>query len=156
MKIKNGIDRLKICKPLILTKICKPLILTEESGSAVVEFVLLAIPLFVPLSYFLVNVANHVSVESQARNLARQSVRAYVSAPNEEVATGRINAILDNFRSQRQVSESISQNIGISLVCSESPCLSTGGIVKAVVSVPSDGLIRGFEVSVSESVDDWR
>jgi len=134
----------------------KPLLFTEESGSAVVEFVLLAIPLFVPLSYFLVNVANHVSAESQVRNFARQSVRAYVTSPNEDVAMGRINAILDTFRNQHQVRESLSQGIDISLVCSQVPCLSSGGIVKAVVNVPSDGLIRGFKVSASESVDDWR
>lgn len=53
-----------------------------ERGSASVEFVALAVPLFIPIVLFL----NHFSAASDARNIAedssRQAVRAYWSSTN--------------------------------------------------------------------------
>jgi len=66
-----------------------------ENGSAIVEFLLLAIPLFVPLSLFLASINSASSLNIQAKNLARQAVRAYVTSPSIELAINRVQKIVD-------------------------------------------------------------
>ena len=58
--------------------------LIEESGSATIEFALLAIPLFLPISLFLNHFATLSNSELVARTLVRESLRAYVTSPNNK------------------------------------------------------------------------
>jgi hypothetical protein len=61
--------------------------LKNESGSAVVEFVALALPLFVPVIIFLSQFAVLSNDEFIVRTLARESVRAYILSANDLSAT---------------------------------------------------------------------
>ena len=61
--------------------------LKNESGSAVVEFVAVALPLFVPVIIFLSQFAGLSNDEFIVRTLARESVRAYILSANDLCAT---------------------------------------------------------------------
>ncbi|MSY37789.1 MAG: hypothetical protein F2639_06120, partial [Actinobacteria bacterium] len=50
--------------------------LAGESGSAIVEFVVLAIPLFIPIFIYLSNFASVSGNEAIVRTLAREGLRA--------------------------------------------------------------------------------
>ncbi|MEI7660514.1 MAG: hypothetical protein WCI82_07055, partial [Actinomycetes bacterium] len=57
--------------------------LKDESGSAIVEFVALAIPLFIPVFIYLNGFASVSGNEAVVRTLAREGVRAYVASDND-------------------------------------------------------------------------
>ena len=60
--------------------------LNSDSGSAIVEFVALAIPLFIPIFIYL-NHFSSVSVNEEiARSMAREVLRVYVISENESAA----------------------------------------------------------------------
>ena len=61
-------------------------ILREEEGSAVVEFVALAIPLFIPLFIYLNQYSVHSDKEANLRTLGREMARAFVTRENDSVA----------------------------------------------------------------------
>ena len=50
----------------------------SENGSAIVEFVVLALPLFLPVIIFMASFADVSDKEAIARSLARESVRGFV------------------------------------------------------------------------------
>ena len=68
--------------------------LKSEEGSASVEFVLLAIPLFLPILLFLNHFATLSNSELVARTLVRESLRAYVTSPDNNVAADRALQVL--------------------------------------------------------------
>ena len=60
--------------------------LISDSGSAIVEFVALAIPLFIPIFIYL-NHFSSVSVNEEiARSMAREVLRVYVISEDESAA----------------------------------------------------------------------
>jgi hypothetical protein len=82
MKIKNifmsGFDS---CTKSGFTKKLK-----SDSGSAIVEFVALAIPLFIPVFMYL-NHFSSISVNEEiARSMAREVLRVYVLSEDESAA----------------------------------------------------------------------
>jgi hypothetical protein len=61
----------------------------DEEGSAVLEFVALALPLFIPLFIFLNQYSLQSDTESSLRTLSREMARAFVTSENDDVA-GRV------------------------------------------------------------------
>ena len=57
-----------------------------EQGGAIVEFVALALPLFIPIFIYLGHYASISDQESVLRTLAREMSRAVVTSENDEVA----------------------------------------------------------------------
>ena len=107
--------------------------LKDEFGSASVEFVLLAIPLFLPILLFLGQFENLSNAELVARTLARESLRAYVTSDNALVASNRAHQVLLNGARAQGLKESEIENLDLSFECSMSPCLSPGGRIRATV-----------------------
>jgi Flp pilus assembly protein TadG len=60
-----------------------------DSGSATVEFVLLALPLFLPIFIYVTQFAEISNKELSARTLVREVVRAYVASENVDAAEQR-------------------------------------------------------------------
>ncbi|MEY2841448.1 MAG: hypothetical protein RLY74_589, partial [Actinomycetota bacterium] len=58
----------------------------DESGSATAEFVLLALPLFLPALLFFISISNSARSEMEASFLARQAVSAFTSGENDLLA----------------------------------------------------------------------
>ena len=69
-------------------------LLAGENGSASVEFVALAITLFIPILIFLNNFSELSGTEILARNLVRESLRAYVTSDNPLFANFRAEETL--------------------------------------------------------------
>ena len=65
-------------------------LIREEQGSASIEFVMLAIPLFLPVFIYLNQFASVSWGEESAQVLARESLRGYVQTKSDE--SGRIIA----------------------------------------------------------------
>lgn len=61
-------------------------LVVDEEGSAVLEFVALALPLFIPLFIYLNQYAVASDTEASLRTLSRQMARAFVTSENDEVA----------------------------------------------------------------------
>ncbi|CAN2176526.1 hypothetical protein MCEMRE196_00220 [Candidatus Nanopelagicaceae bacterium] len=57
-----------------------------EEGSAVLEFVALALPLFIPLFIFLNQYSLQSDTEASLRTLSREMARAFVTSENDRIA----------------------------------------------------------------------
>lgn len=61
-------------------------IVANEDGSAVIEFIALALPLFIPLFIYLNQYAYSSDHESSLRSLSREMARAFVTSENDQIA----------------------------------------------------------------------
>lgn len=140
---------------------CKKL--AEDSGSASVEFVLLAIPLFLPILLFLGTFEQLSSSELLARTLVRESLRAYVTSPNPDVAPIRANETLEAVAKAQGLNEAEINSLDLSFQCSKSPCLSPDGRVRATLKMKVreneiNGSVGGRTVTAQseEFISPWK
>ena len=128
-----------------------------EEGSAIVEFVVLGLPLFLPLFIFLSSVTQISSDERVVQNLARQVARAYVTAPDEQSGRARIEMVKSIFQSKYfQSNNSGYRNIQISLNCSANPCLTLDSQISVSASLTSRDGTHIYNSTAVEIVDKWR
>lgn len=128
----------------------------NDSGSAILEFILLGLPLFIPLTIFLTNVSHKSQIEFDANNLARQLVRAYVTSPDLSFAPMRIAKVEQVFEEQVLRPHGINVPAAISVNCSSNPCLSPGSRVQVTVTLKSANSVNQTSATVTEYVDQWR
>lgn len=125
-------------------------VLTADAGSASVEFVLLAIPLFLPIFIFFSHFANATDSHATLRTLARESARAFVMSENDETA----------YRVASDVIEKGAQVLGyrgevtLEIQCSERPCISPDSKVTTSVTVTLKNSEK-LTVSAIEYVSPW-
>ena len=129
--------------------------LSQDRGSAIVDFVALAIPLFIPIFIYLSNFASLSGNEEIVRVLAREGLRAYVVSENDQ-AGRQISA---------QAISVIAQNLGLTHLeiatlsaqyeCSENPCLSPNGQIRITVSYVDTSTHRKIVASAQEQVTPW-
>ena len=137
---------------LFLAKDCSAKVksvLRDCSGSASVEFSTLAIPLFIPLFIFISQFSHTSDAQDSLRTLARESVRAFVSSSNDEIA----------FAVARQIVEKGGAILGqedveLKIICSASPCISPDGRVLIRLTSQNSEHHR-IEVSAIEYVSPW-
>ena len=124
----------------------------DECGSATLEFVMLALPLFIPLALYL-NSVNQVMQNAQTlANLARQTARAFITSPSEDLAPVRAQQVLDAFSARDLAPTKATQRFSLSIACQSQPCITPNS--KVTISVRD--LISGREGSASQIVDSWR
>jgi Flp pilus assembly protein TadG len=129
----------------------------DESGSAIVEFVALGLPLFLPLFIFLANISQVSSDQRIVQNLARQVARAYVTAPDENTAIARVAMVKNVFQSRYfQSSGGNPRNISISVNCAASPCLTLDSQVSILATLSSKDGGHIYSSNATEIVDKWR
>jgi len=105
-----------------------------ERGSAVVEFVFLAVLMIIPIFYLVMVMARLQAGAYAVSGAAREAGRAYVTAGSAEDAPARARAAADiAFADQGFAEEGT-----IALTCDAQPCLRPGARVRvtAAVSVP--------------------
>jgi len=145
----------------------------DERGSATLEFIILAIPLFIPMALYLSSVNANTRELQQLHNAARQSARAFVTSPTEELASVRAEEVISVFRDQigsggqSSTSESKSStsknksstsgstreaSIEISIRCESTPCLTPNSKVTVIVKNQKSGL----SARDTQIVDSWR
>lgn len=142
--------------------------LSDESGSAVVEFVLLAIPLLIPIVIYLGAVRENSSINSDLYNLARQSARAFITSSSESYESARLQSVLETFESRVFQANGIEEIPTVSVECSATPCLTPDSRVKVTASLVRNqknlsGIFRfistpvqQFTASDVQIVDAWR
>ena len=119
----------------------------DERGSASVEFSILAIPLFIPLLIFIGQFANASDSQGSLRTLARESVRAFVSSSNDQIAFYVANQVV--VKGGKVLGQ---ENIDIRITCSASPCISPDAQVIVHLTSRNPGAL---EVSATEYVSPW-
>jgi uncharacterized membrane protein len=132
---------------------------SDDQGSASAEFVLLAIPLFIPVILFLIAINTLATHEMEAENLSRQSLRAFVSAQSAKEAEMRVSQILGQY-------SKLSGSRGdfeYAVSCSKSNCFEPGTLVEIKVRKNYSlelgfGLSKTMLVSATARgvVDRWR
>jgi Flp pilus assembly protein TadG len=139
-----------------------------DSGSAIIEFVLLAVPLLIPMIMYLGMIHENSVINSDLHNLARQGARAFITSSDDIDEGARMQAIVQLFTEKVFVPHGISQVPAISVECSSTPCLSANSRVKVtaslhVVNRNLGGFLRfisaptqDFSASDVQIVDAWR
>jgi hypothetical protein len=115
----------------------------EEEGSAVVEFVLIATPLFLPALLFFMAMQNSAMEEMRVENLARQTVRAFTTADSILEGHQRIKYVLDRY-SELESKGSKRYGFTYNIDCGGVRCLTPGSRVKIE-------LYRTFDVQSMEN-----
>jgi hypothetical protein len=127
----------------------------EERGSASVEFVALAIPLFIPLFIYINSFASMTDGHDSLRTLAREASRGFVTSSNDEIAFGVAHeimtrgAILLGYQAALEAGE-----IEMSIDCSAQPCISPNTGIRITLTRTQANLPE-IKVSAIEYVSPW-
>ncbi len=129
---------------------------TKDKGSAVVEFVILAIPLFLPIIIYITQFADVSAIEINSRNLVREVVRAYATSEDLGDAQSRANTMLHFGAERMGFTEEEISSMTLSFSCSSHRCLTAGESVSARLHVTSSQSHRVIDVSAQEYVSPWQ
>ena len=130
-------------------------LIKSEKGSASIEFIALALPLFVPLIIFLQQFSSASSEEGFARTLAREGARAYVSSSNSLSAEEMMNKVIIVAGEKLGLSDEQFSRMAIGLECSNSPCHSPNGRVQVSVHFSATAKYRSVTASAQEYFSPW-
>jgi len=129
--------------------------LNSDSGSAIVEFVALAIPLFIPIFIYL-NHFSSVSVNEEiARSLAREVLRVYVISEDESAARNLSGQAIQLLARQWKLSDSEIASMQTHMDCSHTPCLSANGRIKLTITFTDNQTGRVVSASAQEHLSPW-
>lgn len=120
---------------------------SDESGSAIAEFVLIATPLFIPALIFFSSMQQSAKEEMTVSTLARQSLRAFITADDLSQGHQRIRFILNQYRqleNQGRSSNDLRPGFTYNISCQSQGCLKPGSLVEL-------SLYRSFEIEVPDS-----
>jgi len=129
--------------------------LRNQDGSASVEFVALAIPLFIPLFIYLNQFANLSGEEEMARTLAREGARAYVASSGSDTAEVMMSRVIMAAGEELGLTTAQFSRLAIGLECSESPCHSPNGRVQVTVHFSATSEFRAVTASAQEYISPW-
>ena len=117
---------------------------SDESGSAIAEFVLIATPLFIPALIFFSSMQQSAKEEMTVSTLARQSLRAFITADNLSLGHQRIRFLLDQYQeieNKERASDDLLPGFTYNISCQSQGCLKPGSLVEL-------SLYRSFEIEV--------
>ena len=130
-------------------------LLSDQRGSASVEFVALAIPLFIPLFIFMNNFASMSDGQDSLRTLAREAARGFVTSSNDEIAYGVAHEIVTNGALILGYEEAIKGgDLQMKIECSARPCISPNASVRIILTRVESGR-SNIRVSAIEYVSPW-
>jgi hypothetical protein len=130
--------------------------LRDESGSAIVEFVALAIPLFIPVFIYLNSFASVSGNEAVIRVMAREGVRAYAASDSDY--SGRIvsEQAIDLIAQHLGLTPKEIETINVNFECSRLPCLSANSRIRLTISFMDSRSHRTIEASAQENISPWK
>jgi len=129
--------------------------LRREDGGAIVEFVALAIPLFIPIFLYLNSFSSISANEVIARSMAREVLRVYVISENDGAARNLSSEATNLLARQWNLSPSEIATLRTRLDCSHSPCLTANGRIKLTISFVDDQTQREVSASAQEHLSPW-
>jgi hypothetical protein len=130
--------------------------LRDESGSAIVEFVALAIPLFIPVLIYLNSFASVSGNDAVIRVMAREGVRAYAASDSDY--SGRIvsEQAIDLIAQHLGLTPKEIETINVNFECSRLPCLSANSRIRLTISFIDGKSHRTIEASAQENISPWK
>ena len=129
--------------------------LKNESGSAVVEFVALALPLFVPVIIFLSQFATLSNDEFIVRTLARESVRAYILSANDLSATLNARNTMKTGARELGLEEERIKDLNLTVDCAGLLCITPENKVEITITLRSQDGKRVSIATARETVSPW-
>jgi len=119
----------------------------DEEGSAIVEFVVLALPLFIPLFIYLNQYAITSDAQGSLRTLGREMARGFVTSENDNVAARVTFEIFSKGAEVLGFSDELSTgSLTFFYECKIYPCISPNNeIVITLKSKKSDTTISTVE-----------
>jgi Flp pilus assembly protein TadG len=127
-------------------------IVVDEEGSAVLEFVALALPLFIPLFIFLNAYAQTSDAQGNLRTLSREMARAFVTSENDKVAGAVAYEVFVKGANVLGYGNSLNDgNLSYTITCSNSPCISPNSEVLVTLVDKASAV----EISTVEYVSPW-
>ena len=124
----------------------------DEEGSAVLEFVALALPLFIPLFIFLNQYAISSDMQSSLRTLSREMARGFVTSENDEVAERVTFEIYSKAAVVLGFEEELANGtLSYSYRCRNQPCISPNNEIVVTVNLSSSNA----SISTVEHVSAW-
>jgi hypothetical protein len=129
--------------------------LRREDGGAIVEFVALAIPLFIPIFIYLNSFSSISANEVIARSMAREVLRVYVISENDGAARNLSSKATQLLARQWSLNSSEISTLRTHMDCSHSPCLTANGRIKLTISFVDDQTQREVSASAQEHLSPW-
>jgi hypothetical protein len=124
----------------------------SDRGSATVEFVTLALPLFIPLFIYLSQYAHASNLEGGLKTLSREMARGIVTSENDSIAESVSYEIFYKAGSVLGFKEAINNGeLEYEIHCRNQPCISPNNEVK--VTLTSTNLRH--PISAVEYVSPW-
>lgn len=120
------------------------------------EFVILAIPLFLPIIIYLSQFAEVSNAEAKARSLVREVVRAYVLSQSLGEAQASSSLVLHYGAEKLAFSAKEIASMKLAFLCSSSPCLAPGSRVRGDLEFVLSESRRQVRVSAQEYVSPWQ
>ena len=127
----------------------------NESGSAVVEFVALALPLFVPVIIFLSQFAGLSNDEFIVRTLARETVRAYILSKNDLTATVNARNTMQTGALELGLDPKRIDDLHFAIDCAGIFCISPDNKVEVTITLKSKDGKRVSTATARETVSPW-
>lgn len=151
--MNESLSQLKIQASSLWRKITMRL--RREDGGAIVEFVALAIPLFIPIFLYLNSFSSISANEVIARSMAREVLRVYVISESDGAARNLSSEATNLLARQWNLSTSEIATLRTHLDCSHFPCLSANGRIKLTISFIDDQTQREVRASAQEHLSPW-
>jgi len=126
-----------------------------DSGGASIEFVALALPLFIPIIFFLHQFASISSEEEIARTLAREGARAFVASPDRSNAETAMNSVISIAGRELGLTSDDFARMAVGLECSESPCFTPNGKIIVSINLGATKEYRAVSASAQEYISPW-
>jgi hypothetical protein len=127
----------------------------DESGSAVLEFVALALPLFVPVIIFLSQFSTSSNDEFIVRTLARETVRAYILSSNDLVAAYNAQKTMEIGARELGLDPKRLGDLNLAVDCAGIFCMSPENKVEVTITLQSKDGKRVSSATARESVSPW-
>jgi Flp pilus assembly protein TadG len=127
----------------------------SEDGSAVVEFVLLAIPLFIPIILFMGSFADVSDKESIARTLARESVRGFVLSRGDISANSTALHIATEGAMALGLDSNEISSMKVDIRCEAWPCITPRNRISLTIIFYSNQGHREIRATAEEVLSPW-
>lgn len=127
--------------------------LFSEQGSASIEFVALAIPLFIPIFLYLNIFATHSDLRNIAEDSARQAVRSYWASTNILFAYSNARKTAEITAREMGASEEVISSMELHYSCGKLVCWGPDTTLTITVSL-SDGDGR-LDADATETSSHW-
>ena len=126
-------------------------LLRDETGSAIVEVFLFAIPAFLTLILIATSLLSYAEARVLAENAAREAVRAVRVSENETIGRQRAELLIDTALSKYL------NKLEAHITCDRSNCQDPGTRITVTIEgeVTNQLFSKGLLISKSESMPQW-